>query len=111
MRNTQTIIIVFTLLVILSSCRKNILDTSPYSSLSSSTMWTTDNLTDLGVAGVYNGLRIGMTTGSDNPSGYELYQMDGISFTGQMRGDAKDGLLNGTAGPGSGVFANLFKAM
>ncbi|MEX6686994.1 RagB/SusD family nutrient uptake outer membrane protein [Danxiaibacter flavus] len=111
MRNTQTIIIIFASFFICSSCRKNILDTYPYSSISSSTMWTTDNLTDLGVAGVYNGLRIGITTGSYSPSGYELYQMDGISVTGQMRGDAKDGLLNGTASPGSDIFANLFRAM
>ncbi len=35
--------------LVLGGCKKDLLDTTPYDQLSSENMWTTDNLTVLGV--------------------------------------------------------------
>jgi hypothetical protein len=86
----------------LSSCKKDLLDTAPYDQLASETMWTSDNLTDLGVNGIYNALRLGQNTGS--ASGLELYQYDRFAFTGQTR-DA-EAMLQGTITPGNGLFSS-----
>jgi len=89
-------------------CNKDLLDTAPNSSVSNSTMWTTDNLTDLGVAGVYNALRLNMShSGSITP--YELYQMDRFSFTGQSRWD--EPLMTGTITAGDPLFLNIWQMM
>jgi len=101
-------ILVVLLVVSLCSCKKDILETEPYSSVSSATMWTTDNLTDLGVAGVYNALRLGIGN-SGNTSPYELYEMDRFSFTGQGRWD--EPLLTGTITAGDPLFATIWQYM
>lgn len=89
-------------------CNKDLLDTAPNSSVSNTTMWTTDNLTDLGMAGVYNALRLNMShSGSITP--YELYQMDRFSFTGQGRWD--EPLLTGTITAGDPLFLNIWQMM
>lgn len=88
-----------------SGCRKNLLDTAPYSQLASETMWTSDNLTDLGVNGIYNALRLGQQTGG--ASGLEIYQYDRFSFTGQTR-DAES-MLQGTITPGNGLFSSNWR--
>jgi len=91
--------------VSLFSCKKTLLDTAPYDSLASETMWTSDNLTDLGVTGVYNALRLGQNTGS--ASGLELYQIDQFSLTGQNRGALS--LMQGTITPGDGMFSSTWQ--
>jgi len=91
--------------VSLLSCKKTLLDTAPYDSLASETMWTSDNLTDLGVTGVYNALRLGQNTGS--ASGLELYQIDQFSLTGQNRGALS--LMQGTITPGDGMFSSTWQ--
>ena len=91
----------------ISSCKKSLLDTNPYSSVSSATMWTTDNLTDLGVTGVYQALRLGIQTGG--ASDRELYQMDALGFTSMGRGGNE--LMTGTATPSSGRFSNTWKEL
>lgn len=91
----------------LNSCRQDLLDTVPYGSISSANMWTSDALTDLGVAGVYNALRLGIVTTS--ASERELYQMDGLGFTSLTRGG--NDLINGTATTSSGRFSNTWKEL
>jgi len=91
----------------ISSCKKSLLDTNPYSSVSSATMWTTDNLTDLGVTGVYQALRLGIQTGG--ASDRELYQMDALGFTSMGRGG--NDLMTGTATPSGGRFSNTWKEL
>ncbi len=98
-------------LLALSGCEPDLLDTSPYGSISSNTMWTTDNLTDLGMTGVYNGLRLGINTSA--ASGRELYHFDRLGLSGQQRdGDA---FMNGTATVGnsnvSGVWSELYEGV
>jgi len=90
----------------LTSCVKDLLDTEPPGTIASSNMWTTDNLTDLGVAGVYSALRLGIATGG--ASGRELYQYDRM-VTSQCRdGEA---FLQGTATTGNGTVSNVWKEL
>lgn len=89
------------------ACRKDLLDTAPYGSISSANMWKTDNLTDLGVTGVYQTLRLGIV--NSGASGRELYQYDRLAFTGQATGG--DEMVNGTVAAGSGLFSNVWKEM
>ena len=91
--------------VSLFSCKKTLLDTAPYDALASETMWSSDNLTDLGVNGVYNALRLGINTAA--ASGLELYQIDQFSLTGQNRGALS--LMQGTITPGDGMFSSTWQ--
>ena len=85
-------------LLSLAGCRKNLLDTSPYGAISSSSMWSTDNLTNLGVNGVYEVLRSGGVCGNF------LYQMDVYGFSTQGRDPAA--LMTGTITTSDGLFSS-----
>lgn len=103
----KKLIIVINLVVLLASCKRDLLDTTPYGTVSSETMWTTDGLTDLGVNGVYHAMRLNISTGGN--SDRELYQMDRLGFTGQKRdGDA---ILTGTTNASSGMFSNTWREL
>lgn len=95
-------ILIIAVVISVCACSNDLLDTSPYSSVSSETMWTTDNLTDLGVNGVYAALRLGI-----GGSGYELYQMDRFGMTGQPR--STEALLTGTITSSAGMFSDNWK--
>ncbi|MFD1818064.1 Starch-binding associating with outer membrane [Pseudarcicella hirudinis] len=97
----------FALALSTSSCKEALLDTTPYGSISSSNMWTSDNLTDLGVTGVYQALRLGIT--NSGASGRELYHYDRLGFTGMTTGG--DEMVNGTVATTSGLFSNTWKEM
>ncbi|SHM00405.1 Starch-binding associating with outer membrane [Chitinophaga jiangningensis] len=92
-------------LLSLASCKQDLLDTLSYTQQSDETMWTTDNLTDQGMAGVYAALRLGIDQSS--ASGNELYQFDRYGVGGMVR-DA-DGLQVGTITPSSSMFSNNWK--
>lgn len=92
----------------LGGCQDNLLDTAPYSSVSNATMWTTDNLTDLGVAGVYNTFRLEMGH-SGLTTVHELYQTDRFGYTGQGRWD--EPLLRGTITAGDAMFSKVWQHM
>lgn len=94
-------------LVVLSGCKKSLLETAPYSAVDAEKMWTTDNLTDLGISGVYNALRLGIKT--DGASGLELYQLDRFSLTGQTSGS--EVLMAGTVTTGNSMFSDNWKNM
>jgi hypothetical protein len=102
------ILTAITAVALISGCKKDLLETAPYSQVASETMWTTDNLTDLGMTGVYAQLRYGNASGG--ASGLELYQMDCLGFTGQTTG--VEALLSGTITPANTYFSshwhNLF---
>lgn len=93
---------------IAAGCNKNILDTSPNNQIASATAWTTDNLTDLGVTGVYNALRGGSTAGEGDML-YELYSMDRYGYTGQDY--SPNELTSATATPTSGLFTTAWQAL
>lgn len=103
----KKLLIIAGVLAVFTGCRKSLLDTSPYSSASSATMWTTDGLTDQGVNGVYQALRLGIATGG--ASGVELYQFDRFGFTGQGRG--LDALMGATATPSNSTFSQVWQHM
>lgn len=88
-----------------SSCKKDLLDTSPYGSLATESMWSSDNLTELGVNGIYNALRLGIQ--NSGASGLEIYQYDRFAVTAQNR-DAES-MLQGTITPGNGLFSNNWR--
>lgn len=98
-------ILIFSVLV-LTACQKDLLDTEPYSSVPAETMWTTDNLTDVGLTGVYSGLRLGIGN-SSNGIYNEIYALDRFSSTSQSRFD--EPLLNGTITAGDGLFSAYWK--
>lgn len=88
-----------------TGCKKDFLNTTPPSQVASEMMWTTDNLTDQGIAGVYSQLRYGWSTGG--ASGLDLYQMDCLGFTGQTSG--AESLLSGTITPGNSYFSDHWR--
>ncbi|SDT14038.1 Starch-binding associating with outer membrane [Mucilaginibacter mallensis] len=92
-------------LILASSCKKNLLNLTPYTAVSSSTMWTNDNLTDLGMAGVYQALRLGQNTGGDSQE--EPYMMDQLGFSTQARNLTN--LLNGASTSSDGIYADFWK--
>lgn len=98
----KILILTAAVLTLSIGCRKDLLDTAPYSQVASETMWTTDNLTDQGITGVYALLRYGNASGG--ASGLELYQMDCLGFTGQTSG--AESLLSGTVTPSNGYFSS-----
>lgn len=93
--------------VSLLACTSDLLDTSPSGSVGSSSMWTTDNLTEMGVNGVYNTLRISINTSA--ASNYELYHFERLGITGQAR-DAEP-FMTGTITPGNNLFSNMWKEL
>jgi len=101
----KKIFIALLTVIIVTGCKKNLLDTAPYSSVASSTMWTTDNFTDLGVAGVYQALRLGENTGGD--SELELYMFDRFAYTGQYR--SQESMLSGTITTGNSLFSSTWQ--
>ncbi|WP_184550480.1 RagB/SusD family nutrient uptake outer membrane protein [Mucilaginibacter sp. FT3.2] len=101
-RNT---IILLAGLILASGCKKNLLDLTPYTAISSTTMWTNDNLTDLGMAGVYQALRLGQNTSGD--SGEELFMLDQLGSSTQARGAVN--LLNGSSTANDAIYADYWK--
>ncbi|MGN6177767.1 MAG: RagB/SusD family nutrient uptake outer membrane protein [Mucilaginibacter sp.] len=101
----KNIVILLAGLISVSSCKKNMLNLSPYSSISSTTMWTTDNLTDLGINGVYQALRLGQSTSGD--SGEELYMLDQMGASTQAR--FIPNILNGSSTSNDGIYADFWK--
>ena len=85
---------------LLSGCQKNLLDTNPKSQIGSGSMWTTENLADMGVNGIYNALRYGNV-------GLHMYYFDDYSFSGQSRDN--QGLTAGTITAGDGLFSGYWQ--
>jgi hypothetical protein len=110
--NARLFILLLAAAPFLGGCSKTILNTSPNNQIASATMWTTDNLTDLGVTGVYNALRGGGgTQGSGGDMLYELYSLDRYGFTGQGAHANSFELTSATATPGSGLFGTAWAAL
>lgn len=91
-------------LISLAGCADDLLDTAPYDEVSSENMWTTENLTELGVTGVYNVLRNGGVVGNG------LYQMDMYGLTTQER-DGASGMLTGTINSTDGLFTQNWQTL
>ncbi|MFT3936595.1 MAG: RagB/SusD family nutrient uptake outer membrane protein [Chitinophagaceae bacterium] len=103
----KKLFIIFSIVLVAASCQKKLLDTSPYDSASNTTMWTTDALTDQGVSGVYQAMRLSIATGG--ATGNELYQFDRFAITGQGRD--LDALLGGTITSSGGIFSTNWQQL
>ena len=99
-------IYLFISIIFMWGCNDSFLERSPYGSISSANMWTTDDLTDKGVAGVYEVLNtVGMK--STAWGDIQLYQLDGYSFSSEAR-DATP-IMIGTITPTHSLFSNAWR--
>jgi hypothetical protein len=87
-------------MMLFTGCREDLMDLSPYSSVSSGNMWTTENLADQGVIGIYNMLNTDHVAA--NLYEYEAY---GVSA------DERDQLVftKGTITASNGLFSSYWK--
>lgn len=85
----------------LSGCRADLLDTKPYDKAASSSMWSNENLCQIGVAGVYSQLRDGYVA-------KEAYLMENYGVGSTCRDNDYD-LLRGTASTGTSIFVDYWK--
>jgi len=104
MNRLFSIFAIMGMLALASACT-DILDQDPYNKPASSNMWTTENLTDMGVAGIYNNLRNWGFAGDNADYGY--YANDQWGITSQRRDN--EPLMNGTATTGMAMFKNFWK--
>lgn len=100
MKFLKNIGIVVSALTLLNSCQNDLMDTFPYDSISSESMWTTENLTDKGVMGVYSALRY-----SNVGSGVYVFDCWGISSDCR---DPDHSMLLGNATSGNGRFSDYW---
>lgn len=91
------------ILTAMMSCKGDLLDMSPYDKISSSTMWTTENLADKGVLGVYNSLR-------GDFGGLCPYYYDQFATSTTSRNSAPSILL-GTCTSGDWYFSDSWKSL
>lgn len=99
MKKIKLIIIIFAI-NFLAGCQNDLLDTAPYNSIGSTTMWNTESLADLGVIGVYNTLR-------QDYVGLNRWYFDQDGFVGMNRNATA--LTNGNITSGDGLFLNYWK--
>jgi hypothetical protein len=92
----------------LASCT-DILDTAPYGKAASATMWTTENLTDMGIAALYANLRDWGPYNGTLTKGVGPYGFESLGVTGQHA--YTQSVTNGTATPGSGLFSSTWKKL
>ena len=85
----------------LSSCRPDLLDTTPYDKASSESMWKNENLCITGVNAIYSRFR-------SNQLGKEIWEWEAMCASGTHRDNVND-LLNGTASYASGRFSSFWK--
>lgn len=81
------------------SCQPDLLDTTPYDKVSAGNMWTTENLADLGVKGVYAILRTKV--------GQDIFQEGNFGIDTQFR--ERQAITSGTINFGNGIFSNGWK--
>lgn len=110
MKNFKNILIGMTTAALLGSCQGDLLDLNPYGSVGSGTMWSTENLADQGVTGIYNVLRKGKSSSSDDPAyvGLGLYVFDCFGVTADCR-DRDYALLSGNATTSNTLFSDYWK--
>ena len=86
--------------ILFTGCRGDLMDLDPYDSIGSGNMWTSENLADMGVTGIYNVLR------SDNVAG-DLHKFDSYGVSADYR-DGNYSLLRGNATTSDSQFSNYW---
>lgn len=102
MKIVKSICLLYASVALLTGCQGDLMDLSPYDSIASGNMWTTENLADMGVTGIYNVLR------KENVAG-DSYKFDSYGVSADYR-DGNDALLRGNVTTGSGLFSGYWKA-
>lgn len=101
MKFLKNILLISAAAALMLSCRNDLMDTVPYDAISSGSMWTTENLTDKGVMGVYSALRY-----SNVGSGLYVFDCWGISSDCR---DPDHAMLLGNATTGNGRFSDYWR--
>lgn len=94
-------IIVASVLILTTACQPDLLDRTPYDSISSSNMWSNENLAESGVNGIYNVLYSSDVAG-------DLYKFDSYGVSSDNR-NPDYAILRGTISPTDGQFSNYWK--
>ncbi|MGV8829471.1 MAG: RagB/SusD family nutrient uptake outer membrane protein [Breznakibacter sp.] len=87
-------------IALLNGCQKDLLDTLPYGSVGSNSMWTNENLADQGVVGVYQTLRLSHV-------GLNRYAFDYAGSISMWRDQGP--LTAGNVTPSDGLFSDYWK--
>lgn len=101
MKKIKNIFIGIATIALLGSCKGDLLDLNPYGSVGSGTMWTTENLAEQGVTGVYNALR-------QEHVGLGVFKFDCYGVSSDCR-DKDYPLLLGNATTSNGLFTDYWK--
>ena len=109
------VIVALALCSVFTSCL-HILDTAPYHQVSEVTMWTTENLTEMGVLGVYANLRnwgpfgnVINTAYNQRGNGMGQWAFEIFGPLGQAHSVAD--IIGGGFNPGSGNASNLWRRL
>ena len=100
MKNIFKTIGLVSILGLLTACSSDLLDLSPYDRVSSSTMWTTENLADKGVMAVYSSLRKGYC-------GISPYVLEQFAASMSPR-NGSPALLIGNCTSSNGIFSSMW---
>lgn len=87
-------------LFLFTGCRENLMDLSPYGSISSGNMWSTENLADQGVMGIYNVLYSSYVAG-------DMYRYESYGISADERDQVT--FTRGTLQPSDGLFSGYWK--
>ena len=101
MKVFKNICLLATSALVLTGCRGDLMDTFPYGSISSGNMWTSENLAEQGVTGIYNVLY-------DGNVAYDLYKFDCFGVTSDCR-DMDYAIMKGTETSGDGLFSGYWQ--
>lgn len=101
MKLVKNICILSASVALLTGCRGDLMDLTPYGSIASGNMWTTENLADMGVVGIYNVLQ------SSNV-GADLYKFDCYGVSADCR-DRDYAMTLGSITTGDGQFSGYWK--
>ena len=86
---------------LMSGCRGDLMDLNPYGSISSGNMWTSENLADMGVTGIYNLLL-------QNNVGYDMYKFECFGVSADCR-DRDYALTIGNITSTDGLFSGYWQ--
>lgn len=101
MKLVKNISVLAASVAVLTGCQGDLMDTFPYGSISSGNMWTSENLADQGVTGIYNVLY-------DADVAYDLYKFDSFGVTSDCR-EMDYSIMKGTVTTGDGLFSGYWQ--
>ena len=102
MKLIKNICLIGVVTALLTGCQGDLMDLTPYSSISSGNMWTSENLADMGVTGIYNRLL------ADNVA-YDLYKFECFGVSADCR-DRDYALTIGNITTSDGLFSGYWSA-